>query len=347
MTKVAIQRARGGFDERWIDYCEANKIEYKLVDCYQNDIIDQLRDCEGLMWQYYHNHPKDMLMAKELLFSLEHAGLSVFPDFNSAWHFDDKLGQKYLLELINAPLVSTWIFYDQQEALDWVKSVSFPIVFKLRGGAGSENVRLVNSKRKALRIIRKAFNWGFPQYDPIESIKERWRLFRNGKSSFIEVLEGFIRFILPPKYSNIKGRERGYVYFQQYLSGKDHDIRVVVIGDKALAIKRMVRENDFRASGSGKILYDKDLFNENTINLAFKISEKLNSQCVAFDFISDANKDYLVEISYGFSPMGYDPCPGYWSKDLSWHEGKFNPYGWMVENLLSSISERKSRRKKP
>ena len=45
-------------------------------------------------------------------------------------------------------------------------------------------------------------------------------------------------------------------------------------------------------------------------------------------------KPKIVEISYGFSPEGYDPCPGYWDKNLTWHEGKFNPYGWMVEEVL-------------
>jgi len=42
----------------------------------------------------------------------------------------------------------------------------------------------------------------------------------------------------------------------------------------------------------------------------------------------------VIEISYGFSPEGYYNCPGYWDKNLKWYEGKFNPYGWMVELML-------------
>ncbi len=34
------------------------------------------------------------------------------------------------------------------------------------------------------------------------------------------------------------------------------------------------------------------------------------------DFVYDKDKPKIVEISYGFSPEGYDPCPGYWDKDL-------------------------------
>jgi len=43
-----------------------------------------------------------------------------------------------------------------------------------------------------------------------------------------------------------------------------------------------------------------------------------------------------------FSPEGYDPCPGYWDKDLNWIEGGFDPYGWMVEDLIKIIQLPKS-----
>ncbi len=93
----------------------------------------------------------------------------------------------------------------------------------------------------------------------------------------------------------------------------------------------MVRKNDFKASGGGEILYERNLFNEKDIHLAFEIHEKLKSQCTAMDFIYDKGEPKIVEISFGFSPEGYDSCPGYWDKELNWHEGKFDPYGWMVK----------------
>ena len=96
----------------------------------------------------------------------------------------------------------------------------------------------------------------------------------------------------------------------------------------------MVRKDDFRASGSGNIFYERELFDEATLNVSFEIANKLKTQCVAFDFVYRDGKPLIVEISYGFAPAGYDLCPGYWNKDLTWHEGKFNPYGWMVDLLL-------------
>lgn len=69
--------------------------------------------------------------------------------------------------------------------------------------------------------------------------------------------------------------------------------------------------------------------------MAFDVHQKLKSQCTAMDFIYDSmKKPLLVEISYGFVPEGYDPCTGYWDADLNWHDGNFNPYGWIVEEIL-------------
>jgi glutathione synthase/RimK-type ligase-like ATP-grasp enzyme len=50
--------------------------------------------------------------------------------------------------------------------------------------------------------------------------------------------------------------EKNYVYFQDFIPQNDFDIRIIVIGKRAFAIKRMVRKGDFRASGSGNIKYD-------------------------------------------------------------------------------------------
>ena len=96
--KIGIQQSKGSFSERWISYCDAHEIEYKLVDCYKTDIIQQLSDCDALMWHIHQNSPRDILFAKQLIFSVEASGKRVFPDYHTVWHFDDKVGQKYLLE---------------------------------------------------------------------------------------------------------------------------------------------------------------------------------------------------------------------------------------------------------
>jgi len=331
--KIAIHDRPGSFSEHWIEYCQQKNIPYKLVNCYRSDIILQLADCAALMWHHHHADYKDVLLAKHLLFSIEQSGKRVFPDFNTCWHFDDKLGQKYLLESIAAPLVQSYVFYTKEEAINWANSALYPKVFKLSSGAGSANVKLVRKRGEAIRLIKKAFGKGFPQFDRWGYLKEQIRKIKIGKERFmIGMLKGFGRLVLSTAYSRIKGKEKGYVYFQDFVPNNNSDTRVIVIGDRAFAIKRMIRENDFRASGSGLIIHNKEAIDTHCIGIAFEISDKLKLQCMAYDFVFDReNKPQIIEISYGFSPEGYIACPGYWDNKLNYYAGKFNPYGWMVD----------------
>lgn len=331
--RIGIHHTKDSFSDRWIAYCKEKEISYELVDCYRSDIIQQLSGCDVLMWHFNHKDSKDSKFAKQLLFSLQNAGIRVFPDYNTVWHFDDKVGQKYLLESIDAPLAPAHVFYKKQEALKWAGETDYPKVFKLRNGSGSQNVRLVRSESQAIKLIKKAFGKGFKQYEAWSNLKERIRKYRLGKTSLWDVIKGMIRIVHPTRYARVTGREIGYVYFQDFIPDNDHDIRVIVIGDKAFALKRLVRKNDFRASGSGFILYEKEHFDDETIRISFEVSEKLQAQCMTYDYVFLEGKPQIVEISYGFAVEAYDACAGYWNRDLSWNEGSFNPYGWMVEDI--------------
>lgn len=333
--KIAIHHRPGSFSDRWIEYCKENNIPYKIVNAYDNNIVQQVDNCTAFMWHHTQCDYRDKLFAKQLIYSLEAMGLKVFPDFHTTWHFDDKVGQKYLLEAIGAPLVPSYVFYDKKEAIEWVNQTTFPKVFKLRGGAGSANVQLVPTKKDAIRLVNRAFGKGFPQFNRRGNLKERIRKYKEGKDTLWGVCKGMGRLFIPTELAKMVSQEKGYVYFQDFIPNNTFDIRIIIVADKAFAIKRLTRKNDFRASGSGIIIYNKEEIKEQCVQIAFEVNEKIKSQSIAFDFVFDDNKNPLiVEISYGFVAEGYDPCEGFWDKDLNWHEGPFNPYGWMVQILM-------------
>lgn len=333
--KIALHKGSNDFSDYWIKYCDNNDIPYKLVNAYDNNIVEQIEDCNAFMWHHYHDDYRDLLFAKQLLYSLQKKGLKVFPNFDTTWHFDDKVGQKYLLEAIGAPLVPSYVFYTKKEALEWVNRTEFPKVFKLRGGAGSANVKLAKNKNQAIKFVNKAFRKGFTQFDRFGYLKERYSKWRQGKDTFIGVCKGFARLFISTEFSKMHHREKGYVYFQDFIPNNSFDIRVVVVGDKAFALKRLVRKGDFRASGGGNIVYDKNQIDERCVKIAFEVNNKINSQSIAYDFIFDENKiPLIVEISYGYYAPAYDKCEGYWDRNLMWHKGEnFDFCGWMVETV--------------
>ncbi len=337
--KLAIHKSSWGFSPIWINYCQEHNIPHKIVSCYDTDIMAQLEDCDVLLWHHHHTDAKDVLFAKGLLFALEQAGKKVFPEFNANWHFDDKVGQKYLLEAIKAPMAKSYVFYEKKEALAWSKQTTFPKVFKLRGGAGSTNVKLVRSQKEAARKINKAFGKGFAAYDGWNDIKEQFLRFRQKKLRSVDFLKSIRRLLVSTRFAKTVGPQKGYVYFQEFIPNNEFDIRIIVIGNKAFGAKRMVRPNDFRASGSGDFSFEKDDIHTDCVRIAFQVNEKIKSQCIAYDFVYDESENpIIVEINYGFAHEGYMTAEnsGYWDKDLTWHEGKFNQVEWIVEEVLKN-----------
>lgn len=338
--KIGIHHRKGSFSDKWIEYCKLNHISYKLVNAYRYDIMEQLEDCDIFMWHFVYHNYKDMLIARSILNALEKNGKIVFPNFDTNWHFDDKIGEQYLLEAINAPVVPGYMFFTKCEAYKWIESTSFPKVFKLRGGAGSNNVLLVKNKKKAYQLACKAFGGGFSLFNRRGYVKDRCRQYREKKIDLFSLFKSMGRLIIPTECERMRSREKGYVYFQDFIPKNQFDIRVIVNHHRAFAIKRLVRKGDFRASGSGNILYDRAEIDQRCIELAFDVNKKINSQSLVLDFIFDVNNHPLiVELSYCYIAKVYELCPGYWTEDMVWHEGKIEPLYWQVQDVISEYNE--------
>ncbi len=333
---LAIHHRSGSFSDKWIEYCILNKVPYKLVDCYRSDIVEQIKNCDGLMWHWAHYDHKAVLFARQLIYSLEKMGKKVFPNAHTSWHYDDKVGQKYLLEAVAAPLVPSYVFYDKREALDWAKKTTYPKVFKLRGGAGSQNVQIVLNLLAANKLINKAFGGGFNAFNRRYFLTERLGQFRRDKTvtSFFNIGKGLGRLFIPTKQEKYFSRERNYIYFQEFIPENNFDIRINVIGNRAFGFKRMVRQGDFRASGSGKLIHDPNQIPIDCLQIALDLSVRIQSQSIAFDFVFNSGKPLLVEVSYCFPPRFYLLCPGYWNERLEWIGGPFTPEYFIIKDFL-------------
>lgn len=338
--KIAIHHREGSFSDRWIEYCEQNKIDLVLVNAFESDIIQQLEGCDVFLWHYTHYDVKDVLLGENLFAALENTNIRTFPNHHTAWHYDNKVAQKYLFEANKLPFVNTYVFYQKEKALEWIKRTTFPKVFKLARGAGSANVKLVSTENQAIRLVNKAFGKGFSQFDGWGYVKEKYNKYKERKVPFIEIPKSLGRLLISTQFNKRFHKEKNYAYFQDFIPNNEFDIRIVVIGNKAFGIKRMVRKNDFRASGGGSLHYEKDNFDVKTLRLAFKAAKTIKSQCAAFDFVYDENNNPLiVEVSFGFAYKAYDKCEGYWDDELNWNPGKFNPQYWIIENLINSIND--------
>lgn len=340
--RIAIHDGTG-WTQQWYSYCDQNDISYDIVDGYAADIISKLKSYDAFFWHIDHSVPTDILTARNVLFAAEQMGLVIFPNYLTSWHFDDKVSQKYLLESVDAPVVKSWAFYDKQKALSWLKNEAhYPLVAKLRRGAGSYNVKLIHDYKQGKKYSRKLFGSGVvPTPGYLGDIKNKIKLTRT-LSDFkkkVKKVPGFFKMVSQGRQGFPK--ERSYVYFQEFIPGNKYDYRIAIVDNKAWAFKRRVRDNDFRASGSGMIDYDINDIPISLISKSFDVAKALGTQSIAFDYVKDdCNNFYIVEISFGFEGKAIYSAPGYFKEDMTFVQAHLWPEHVLFESIISREKEK-------
>jgi glutathione synthase/RimK-type ligase-like ATP-grasp enzyme len=325
---------------RYKSILDYNNIDSIFLDVSQPDFFNRVAKTDLFIFRWHHNDDHRQLAGTILPIIEKEMGVRCFPDSNTCWHYDDKIKQYYLLKHYGFPFIDCWVFWDKREALKWVETASLPVVFKLKGGAGSRNVILISTKQQARRIIKKMFGSGV-MYDNIPGWDNtRFKDFSVYKSIH-HIAGNILRKSRGEDASPYWLKHKNYSLFQKYIPNNNYDTRIVVIGDRAYGEKRLNRENDFRASGGGKLIFDPSHIDTQFIKLAFEISDKLKFQSMAYDFLYDEEGNpALCEISYTFPfDLFYSNCPGQWDKNIKWHEGRISPqYLQLVKALgLNSL----------
>lgn len=328
-----------GFAPRWISWCREQGVETRLVDCFDSGIVDEVRGCRALLWHFDQNRHADLLAARHILRAIRDGGVPVFPDLRSAWHFDDKIAQKYIFESLELPHVPTHCFYFHEDALKWLRSADYPIVWKLRRGAGAANVRLLRTPEEAQRLCDQAFAGGFdPVPKDFRDLKNRARRVTSWSDFWQKVKRrpGLLR--QNRRRKSEFPRETSYFLAQDFIPDNDFDTRITVIEGHAWGFRRAVRPDDFRASGSGRIDYDPAAIDPACVDIARLAADRLQARCLAFDFVQDRDRGpLLVEMSYAFMPQAVADCPGYWDSDRVWRDGSLRPEDVMMQGVLAEL----------
>lgn len=335
------------FAPNWIKVLKSNNIEVLELDFYNTDIIKKVRQCDGVMWNWFHT-PEDKQATNFILNPIEHElKIPVFPNYQTRWHFDEKVAQHYFFDAIDAPKVKSWVFRNKHEALEFIKFADYPLITKLSVGAGSANVFLLNNQEEAANFVKRIFNIGIYPYTLNEfsrdNILKSWSNF----TRFINDLRN-IKNIIFNNYSHVLPKhfqvQKNYVYFQEYVKNNLYDIRITVIGNRIFGFTRENRKNDFRASGSGNINYDVEKIPKEALKIAYDISKKCNFQSMAYDFLLKDGKTVLLnEISYTYVSNAVANSKGYWNENLEWVNKTITPEKAQVIDFINQINSNKNK----
>ncbi|HOP40648.1 MAG TPA: hypothetical protein PLI53_06355 [Geobacteraceae bacterium] len=331
------------FSEKWVEFLKKRGIEVRILNLLAPDFLDQAEECDGIMWRWFHIQ-QDKESARRILYTLEsRLNKPVFPNNATAWHFDEKTAQFFLLKALKVPIPETTVLWDHQAASQWCRSSRYPLVFKLSVGAGSSNVLKIESPADALKLVDRMFRKGiFPMTMNEYGESLLPKTFRELKRRLARPFHAF-KYLATGEYPPLPGPwwwkpEYGYVCFQEFLPGNTFDTRVTVIGDRAFAFLRMNRPDDFRASGSGTLDYDPAKIDTRCLEIAFEVSAKANFQTMAYDFLYKDGRPVICEISYSFVDEAVYNCPGHWDSSLIWHGGHMWPEEAQCEDFIREVA---------
>ena len=312
MIKIGVVWDTLGWHEKFCDALETKRregmqVKWEILSFDEPAWLKSAEGCDLILWMPGYNGPQIAAQFKEKIYFLqEHLGKVVVPNFQTVWHYESKIAQSFLFSKYGVPTPHTVVCSSYELARDQIEKSIFPLVFKESHGSSSDNVWLVRTKSSALKVISTIFSqqlWDKAvqsTHSPIiaaaSSLHHRW--------FWVKVLQRLL------------GRERyGVAYWQGFIPDNDADLRLTVFGDRyVVGFWRRNRPHDFRASGSGRIEYNRPI-PENAIRLCLRISQQLGFDSMAYDLLLHNGSFVVTEMSYSFVDTAVYDAPGYYELD--------------------------------
>jgi len=298
---------RSGFDKAYLTrlFKEAG-YDVKFIPMSRIDFLNSSWKGKIVLYtssEEYGLHYKNFI--EDVVYGLKEAGARLIPDASFLRANNNKVFMEILRQTKlprNLQTITSQFFgtYDELDQALKAQEISFPCVIKKAVGAMSRGVFLARNENELRQQIKK-----ISHKVPLKvKLKERGRKYKH---------KGY-----KPE-SNYQGK----FIIQPFIPGLKNDWKVLIYGEKYFVLKRNIRENDFRASGSG-FKYSSGSqadFPINELKLIRNFYWKLNVPNLSVDFGYDGKKGYIFE----FQAIYFGTSTHYKSKDYyeyidgSWH----------------------------
>jgi len=244
---------------RWTKYrrfLENNGFSYGYYDLHAHDWIERAAGFDVIV--NIVSNELDRLEETRVKYHFLESYLDkrCYPSADQVLLYENKSLEAFISAAGDLPFAKTYVSHSRADALSLVAMARYPLVSKVNYSAGSMGVELVPDEAKARRIIRRAFSrTGRPLYVP-------WR------------------------------RQKGYVYFQEFVPNDGFDIRVILTGDRAFGYFRRVPKGDFRASGMDTV--ERRGLPEEAIRVALAVQKCVPSPQLVVDMVHGLDGRYVI-----------------------------------------------------
>ena len=330
-----VERATDGnpqsFSAGWKGLADELGVEAEVIEPLLPGAIGRIGGFDGFIWRYNFRQPWTDAGPRIMAVVEDQHGLPVWPARVLRETFENKIAQAYVLDAIDVPRPRTWVFWSEKAAREALGELPLPLVAKLSRGVRGEGVALIRTREEAVRLIKQMFSFGLGSMEFMRGGKAR----RFGKySPMIEAL----------RKGRIKGNhERGYVIFQEFVEGNAFDTRVVIQGERAWASRRLNREGDFRASGSGVSEFDAKAISPAALALAWRVADAMGVRTLVADVMQRGEAPVMGEISYSMASHVVREMDGHWRRGpegISWDAAALDWPRAVFEDFVAEVRAR-------
>jgi len=255
--RVGILWDIGYEHQNYIQACIDLEINYEVIDIRSSNWLDSINNANlkvFLVWPTIYK-PIQKQFWDERLWTLKfHLNKRIFPSLDLMWIYESKRRTLDWLQANRLCFPETNVFFNQKQALGFLKTITYPIVIKTDQGARSSGVYIIRNQLEGKKYVIRAFRQG-------------------------------LRLKNKSKYD----RHQGYLIFQEYL--KDcQEWRMIRAGDSYFC-RYKIKEGDFH-SGSGDIVWAQPP--DTLLNMTKIISQQFECPSVNVDFFKTIDGRYLI-----------------------------------------------------
>jgi glutathione synthase/RimK-type ligase-like ATP-grasp enzyme len=226
-------------------------------------------DCDGFIIRASGEKETSRQLCEERLYHIvKDTNIPLYPSYAAIRLYENKKAQAYWMEINKIIHPKTYIFYKKTEAVSFLNSCTFPIVFKPNLGAKAMGVKIIKNKTEGMRIINKLFT--------------RYKFINFGYTSWTKK-----RGIPIPIMDN---KQYNFLMFQEFIAVKT-EWRIIKVGNSYFGHQKLANEKGFH-SGSGLVGWV--LPPIELLELLKTICIKGNFHQMSIDVFEDSNGNYYV-----------------------------------------------------
>jgi glutathione synthase/RimK-type ligase-like ATP-grasp enzyme len=278
-----------GIEKDWINAFKKRNIDYFYVDLNSSNWFELItsRNFDFMIVAPNGNLSYLKQQFDERLYIIKNQlRFKIYPQYEGLLIYENKRLLSYWLMANNIPHPKTDVFYDFNEAVQFLKKCTYPIMAKSSIGAAGSGVHVLKDYSSAKKLTNKTFKGkGFPRrYGPNFNKKDVYKRILS-RITDLDFVKSKINY-----YRKVKSDRDCYsILFQEFVPHV-YEWKNVRIGDSFFAHKKLVK--NFSASGTGiKDFADPP---ESLLNFIKEITDRQSLNSLSIDVFEVGQDRYLV-----------------------------------------------------